>query len=144
MIDADVVNVELLEPGNILPRLQHALAALCLRHKPSETIEPRMLRVFLHTVIPKQRVISPKDTLMAMLMHTKFEKPVFTTKEAVGKTTPSKNETNYGIQCRNLCMFGPDSKYNTQGTFAEEADERPRDHYTFLKCLLSTRPKPII
>ena len=62
MIDADVVNVELPEPGDIQSRLQHALAALCLRHKPSEAIEPRMLRVFLDTVTPKQYAISPKDT----------------------------------------------------------------------------------
>ena len=46
MIDADVVNVELPKPGDMQSRLQHSLAALCVRHKPSETIEPRMLRVF--------------------------------------------------------------------------------------------------
>ena len=48
MIDADVVHVELPEPGDMQSRLQHGLAALCLRHKPSETIEPRMLRVVCH------------------------------------------------------------------------------------------------
>ena len=130
MIDADVVNVELSEPGDMQSRLQHALAALCLRHKPSETIEPRMLRVFLDTFTPKQYAISPKDTLLGMLMHKKFEIPVLTTKEAVGKTTPSKHETSYGIQYRNLCIVGPDPKYNTEHTFAEEADERVRDHYS--------------
>ena len=57
MIDADVVNVELLKPADIQSRLQHALAALCLRHKPSETIEPLMLRVFLDTVTPRQYAI---------------------------------------------------------------------------------------
>ena len=97
MIDADFGNVELPEPGDMRSRLQHALAALCLRHKPFETIEPQMLRVFLDTVTAKQYAISPKDTLLAMLMHEKFEIPVLTTREAVGKTTPSKHETNYGI-----------------------------------------------
>ena len=71
MIDADVVNVELPEPGDMRSRLQHALAALCLRHKPSKTIEHRMLGVFLDTVTPKQYAISPKGTLLAMLMHKK-------------------------------------------------------------------------
>ena len=69
MIDAHVVNVDFLEPGDMQSRLQHASAALCLRHKPSETIEPRMLRVFLDTVTPKQYAISPKDTSLAMVMH---------------------------------------------------------------------------
>ena len=144
MIDADVFNLELPEPGDVPSRLQHALAALCLRHKPSETIEPRMLTVFLDTVTPKQYAISPKDTLLAMLMHKKFEIPVLTTKEAVGKTTPSKHETSYGIQYGNLCIVGPDSKYNTEHMFAEEASERLSDHYKFLKSVLSTHPKPII
>ena len=76
-----------------------------------------------------------------MLMHKKFEIPVLTTREAVGKTTPSKHETSYGIPYRNLCIFGHDSKYNTEHTFAEEADERLRDHYKFLKSVLSTHPK---
>ena len=40
MIDVDVVNVELLKPGDMQSRLQHGLAALCLREKPSETIKP--------------------------------------------------------------------------------------------------------
>ena len=69
MIDGDVVNVESPEPGDMQSRLQHALAALCLRHKPCETIEPRMLRVFRDMVTPKQYAISPKDTLLAMLLH---------------------------------------------------------------------------
>ena len=38
---------------NLPWRVQHALAALCIRHKMSETIEPRMLRVILDTVTPK-------------------------------------------------------------------------------------------
>ena len=77
-----------------------------------------------------------------MLMHKKFEIPVLTTREAVGKTTPSKHETSYGIQYRNLCIVDP--KYNTEHTFAEEADERLRDHYKFLKSVFSTHPEPII
>ena len=42
MANANVVSVELPEPGDMQSRLQHALVALCLRHKPSETTEPRM------------------------------------------------------------------------------------------------------
>ena len=103
-----------------------------------------MLRVFLDMVTPKQYAISPRDTLLAMLMHKKFEIPVLTTREAVGKTTPSKHEISYGIRYRNLCIVGPDPKYNTEHTFAEEADERLRDHYKFLKSVLSTHPKPIV
>ena len=145
IIDADVVKVEVLEPGDIQSRLQHALAALCLRHKPHEVIETRMLMVFLDTVTPKPYAISPKDTLFAMLMHKKFEIPALTTREALGKTTPSKHETSYGIQYRNLCIVGPDPKYNTEHTFAEEADERLRDHYKFLNSfVLSTHHEPII
>ena len=110
MIDADAVNVELPEPGDMQSRLQHALAALCLRHKPSETNEPRMLRGFLDAVTPKQYAISPKDTLLAMLMHKKFEIPGLTTREAVGKTTPSKHKTSYGIQyCTTPKEEPPDS-----------------------------------
>ena len=69
------------EPRDIQSRLQHALATLCLRHKPFETIEPRMLRLLLDMVTPKQYAISPKDTLLAMLMHKKFETPVLTTRD---------------------------------------------------------------
>ena len=144
MIDANVVNVELPEPGDMQSRLQNALAALCLRHKTSQTIEPRMLRVFLDTVTPKQYAISPKDTLLAMFLHKKFEIPVLTTREAMGKTTPSKHETSYGIRYRNPCIVGPDHKYNTEHTFAEEADERLRDHYKLLKSVLSAHREPII
>ena len=79
-----------------------------------------------------------------MLMHKKFEIPVLTTREAVGKTTPSKHETSYGIQYRNLCIVGPDPKYNIKHTFAEEANEGLRDHYKFLKSVFSTHPEPII
>ena len=93
LIDADTANTEVPEPGDTQSRLQHALAALCLRHKPSETIEPRMLRVFLDRVVPDAYRIQPKDTLLAMLMHKHFSIPVLTTREAVGKTSPSKHET---------------------------------------------------
>ena len=74
-----------------------------------------MLRVFLDTVTPQQYAISPKETLLAMLMHKKFEIPVLTTREAVGKTTPSKHETSYGTQYRNVCIVGPAPNI-TQGT----------------------------
>ena len=144
MNDADVVNVELPEPSDVQPRLQHALAALCLRHNPSETIEPLMLKVFLDTVTPKHYAISAKDRLLAMLMHNTFEIPVFTTREFVGKTTPPKHETSYSIHYRNLCIAGLDPKYNTKHTFAKEAQERLRDHYKLLMFVFSTHPEPII
>ena len=144
MIDVDVVNVELLELGDMQSRPQHALAALCLRHKPSEIIEPRILRVFLDTVTPKEYAISPKDTLLALLMHKQFEIWILTTGEADGKTTPCKQKTSYAIRYRNLCIVGPDPKYNIKDTFAEDADERLCDHYKFLKSVLSTHPEPII
>ena len=103
-----------------------------------------MLNVLLDTVTPKQYAISPKDTLLAMLMHKKFEIPVLTRGEVVGKTTPSKDETSYHIQHRNLCIVHPHPKYNTHRTFAEEIDERLHDQYKFLKSALSTHPEPII
>ena len=109
-IDADTANTEVPEPGDTRSRLQHALAALCLQHKPSETIEPRMLRVFLDRVVPDAYRIQTKDTLLAMLMHKHFSIPVLTTREAVSKTSPSKHETSYGVQCRNLCIVGPNPK----------------------------------
>ena len=144
LIDADTANTEVPEPGDTQSRLQHALAALCLRHKPSETIEPRMLRVFLDRVVPDAYRIQPKDTLLAMLMHKHFSIPVLTTREAVGKTSPSKHETSYGVQYRNLCIVGPDPKYNTDRTFAEESEERLRVHYMYLKSILSTHPDSTI
>ena len=72
LIDADTTNTEVPEPGDTQSRLQHALAALCMRHKPSETIEPRMLRVFWDRVVPDAYRIQPKDTLLAVLMHKHF------------------------------------------------------------------------
>ena len=144
LIDADTANTEVPEPGDTQSRLQHALAALCLRHKPSETIEPRMLRVFLDRVVPDAYRIQPKDTLLAVLMHKHFSIPVLTTREAVGKTSPSKHETSYGVQYRNLCIVGPDPKYNTDRTFAEESEERLRVHYMYLKSILSTHPDSTI
>ena len=103
-----------------------------------------MLRGFLDTVTPKQYAISTKHTLLAMHMHRNFQIPVLTTREAVGKTTPPKHETNYGIHYRNLYIVGPDPKCNAEHTFAEEGNERLRDHYKFLKFVLSTHPAPII
>ena len=41
----------------------------------------------------------------------------------------------------NLCIVGPDPKYNTDRTFAEEFDERLRVHYMYLKSILSTHPE---
>ena len=69
---------------------------------------------------------------------------MLTTGEAVGKTTPSKHETSWGIQYGNLCIVGLDLKYNTEHTFAEEADERLRDHYKFFKSLFLTHFEPMI
>ena len=80
LIDADTANTEVPEPGDTQSRLQHALAALCLRHKPSQTIEPIMLRVFLDRVVPDAYRIQPKDTLLAMLMHKHFSIHVLTTR----------------------------------------------------------------
>ena len=104
LIDADTANTEVPEPGDTQSRLQLALAALCLRHKPSETIEPRLLRVFLDRVVPDAYRIQPKDTLLAVLMHKHFSIPVLTAREAVGKTSPSKHETSYGVQF--ACLGG--------------------------------------
>ena len=79
-----------------------------------------------------------------MLMHKHFSIPVLTTREAVGKTSPSKHETSYGVQYKNLCIVGPDPKYNTDRTCAEESEERLRVHYMYLKSILSTHPDSII
>ena len=112
-IDADTANTEVPEPRDTQSRLQHALATLCLRHKPSDSIEPRMLRVFLDRVVPDAYRIQPKDTLLVMLVHNHFSIHVLTTREAMGKTSRSKHETSYGVQYRNLCIIGRDPKYNT-------------------------------
>ena len=77
-------------------------------------------------------------------MHKGFEIPVLTTREAVGKTTPSKHETSYNIRYNNVCIVGPEPKYNTEHRFAEHADERLRDRYTFPESVLSIHPKPTI
>ena len=144
LIDANTANAAVPEPGDTQSRLQHTLAALCLWHKPSESIEPRMLRVVLDRVIPDAYRIQPKDTLLAMLMHKHFSVPVLTTREAVGNISPSKHETSYGVHYRNLCIVGPDLKYNTDRTFAEESDERLRVHYMYLTSILSTQPDSTI
>ena len=75
-----------------------------------------------------------------MLMHKHFSIPVWTTREALGKTSQGKHETSYRVQYRNLCIVGPDPKYNTDRTFAEESDERLRAHYMYLKSILFTHP----
>ena len=79
-----------------------------------------------------------------MPMHKHFSIPVLTTREAVGKTSPSKHETSYGVQYRNLCIVGPDAKCNTHRTFAQESDERLCVHYMYLKSILSTHPDSTI
>ena len=103
-----------------------------------------MLRVFLDRVVPDAYRIHPKDTLTAMLMHKHFSIPVLTIREALGKTSPSKHETSYGVQYRNLCIVGPDPKYNTDRTFAKEFDERVCVHYMYLKSILPTHPDSTI
>ena len=140
LIDADTANTEVPEPGDTQSRLQHALAQLCLRHKPPETIEPRMLRAFLDGVVLDAYRIQPNGTLLAMVMHKRFSIPILTTRQAVGKTSPSKHETSYGVQFRNLCIVGLDPKCNTDRTFAEESEERLRVHYMYFKSIPSTHP----
>ena len=144
LIDADTTNTAVPEPVDTQSRLQHALAAVCLRHKPSESIEPRMLRVFLDRVAPDANRIQSKDTLLAMLMHKHCSILVLTTREALGKTSPSKHEASSSVQYRNLCIVGPDPKYNTDRTFGEESDERLCVHYMYLKSILSTHPDSTI
>ena len=80
---------------------------------------------------------------MAMLMHKHFSN-VLTTWESVGKTSPSKHETSYGVQYRNLRIVGPDPKYSMDRTFTEEFDERLRVHYMYLISILSTHPDTTI
>ena len=75
-----------------------------------------------------------------MLMHKHFSIPVLMTREAVGKTSPNKHETAYGVQYPNLCIVGLDPKYNTDRTTAEESDERLCVHYMYLTSILSTHP----
>ena len=125
-MDSVSANVELPETSDVQSKLQHALAALCLHHSPSDTIETRMLRVFRDKLVPKPYTIHAKDTLLATLMQKKYAQPpentirVFTTHEAVGKTTPSKHETSYGVQYRHLCITGPDVNHDTTRTFADD------------------------
>ena len=107
VIDANAPNVELLEPGDVQSRLQRALAALCSRHKPSHTVEPRMLRLFLDQVVPQHCAIQRKDTLPAMLMHKIFSIPVLTVLELVGKITHNKHETSYGVKYLTLFFTYP-------------------------------------
>ena len=103
-----------------------------------------MLRVFLNRVVSDAYRIQTKDALLAMLMHKHFSTLALRTREAVGKTSPRKNETSYGMQCRNLCIVGPNPKYNTDRTFAEESDERLRVHYMYLKSISPhTRTVPL-
>ena len=92
------VTASLPEPSDVQSKLQHALATLYPHHSPSHTIEPRMLQVSLDKVVPKTNTIHAKDTRLATLMHKKFAEPplntipVLTTREGVGKTTPSNHE----------------------------------------------------
>ena len=111
LIDADTANTEIPKPGDTQSRLQHALAALCLRHKPSKTIEPRMLRVFLDRVVPAAYRIQPKDTLLAMLMRKHFSIPFLTTREAPANMRPRtvyNTETSaLLVRIRNTTRTGP-------------------------------------
>ena len=142
--------MEVPEPSDVQSKLQHALAALCLHHSPSDTIEHRKLRVILDKAIPKTYTIHAKDTLLATLMHKKFAQPpkntilMLTTREVVGKITPSEHETSYGVQYRNLCITSPDVKYDTDRTFADDSDERLRSHFQFLKSILCMHLDPLI
>ena len=67
-------------------------------------------------------IIQAKDTPLATLMHKKFAQPPnntipeLTTREAVGKTTPSKQLTSYVVQYKNLCITSLDLKYDTNRT----------------------------
>ena len=69
---------------------------------------------------------------------------MLTTREAVGKTTLSKHETLYGVQYMNLCITGPEVKYDSNRTFADDSDEQLRSHCLFLKSILSTHPDTLI
>ena len=82
-------------------------------------------------------------------MHKKFAQPkntipMSTTREVVSKTTPSKHEALYGVQYKNLCITGPDVKYDTDRTFADDSPERLRSHFLFLTSILSTHPDTLI
>ena len=122
LVDADSADVELPEPSDVRSKLQHVLAAMCLYHSSSDTIEPRMLRAFLGKVVPKIYTINAKDTLLATSMHKKFAQPpkntslVLTTREVVGKTTPSMHETLYGVQYKKICINGLNLKYDIDRT----------------------------
>ena len=150
LVDADSANFELPIPIDVRSKLQHALAALCVHHIASNTIEPRMLRVILDKAVPETHTIHAKDTLLATFMHKKFAQPpkntipVLTTREAVGKTTLRKHETSYGVRYKNLCITGPDVKYDNDRMFADDSDERLRSHFLFLKSILSTHPDTLI
>ena len=83
-------------------------------------------------------------------MHNKFAQPpkntilVLTTRKAIGKTTPSKHETSYGVQYRSLCITDPDVTYDAACTFDDDSDERLRSHFLLLKSLLSTHHDTLI
>ena len=106
--------------------------------------------VFVDKVVPKTHTIHAKDTLLATLLHKKFAQPpkstipALTTREAVGKTTPSTHKTSYGVQYRLSCITGPDLEYDTDRTFSDESNERLRSHFLFLKSILSTHPDTLI
>ena len=70
---------------------------------------------------------------------------MLTTRDAVGKTTPSKHETSYGVQYGNLCITGTHVNYDDHRTFTDDSDERVRSHFLFfLKSILSTHPDTLI
>ena len=100
-------------------------------------------------VLPKTYTTSAY-TLLATLMHKNFAQPpkntipMLTTLEALGKTTPNKHETSYGVHCRNLSITGLDLKYDIDRTFADDLHERLRSHFLFLNSILSTHLDTLI
>ena len=72
------------------------MVALCPHNIPSDTIEPRMLRLFMDKVVTHQYTINAKEALLATLMHKvslnrpKIHTiPLLTTGDTVSKTSHS-------------------------------------------------------
>ena len=80
-------------------------------------------------MVPKTYTIHVKDTILATLMHKVAQPPkntilVLTTSHAVGKISSIKHDTLYGVSYWSLWITCPTVKYDIDGTFTDDLDER--------------------
>ena len=145
-VDADTANIEQQAPGDTISCMQGALAELCFKHEAGSFLQPKMLKVFLETILPAHCLpgLRPSNTRLGLLVTKRFSVKDLTGREALGNTLPSKHVTGFGTRYRHLKVTPPDQKYDTEHSFTAAADEQRRQHYKFLKATLANHPLAVV